>query len=309
MQRWPTFMSAFRHQTWVWLLLTVVIGTMLISCGRRTRPVPKGRVLPKTLNFKVRVRPEGALLSWLDRSLEPVELHGGELGFRLLVELISPRCLECEPVQNEELQLTEQQLRREFGQIFTLLPTRHEDVLYRVSIVTRFGRGENLPSPPLRFHPLVSLPAHQLHWEFPESAGFNDSPTAIARAGERPSQIPGATAVRLYWLRRSEGRFAVLGGAGPPVWRTRYFKANLYRRIIPPSVQPPESPAGWSYIPLNSKPISANFMEVPHPPKLGLNVQFSAGSRVEYQIRLVDQFGNEGPPSNTVAIAMDNEPR
>lgn len=65
------------------------------------------------------------------------------------------------------------------------------------------------------------------------------------------------------------------------------YRVNLYRRLPP---QP------WPPLPVNPQPVAGLFWLGPEPSAA------DGAEAVEYHMRLVDQQGNEGPPSAPVSI-------
>jgi hypothetical protein len=72
--------------------------------------------------------------------------------------------------------------------------------------------------------------------------------------------------------------------------RPIFYRANVYRRLVT---------APWPFTPLNGSPLTALEYLVQPPAADAKGGPGAAG----YTIRLVDEFGNEGPPAPPISFA------
>jgi hypothetical protein len=233
---------------------------------------------------RARLRPEAALISWL----EPTEAERRKFhdlkGYRLRVERLPLFCGECPPEGAWEISLAAAgpPTIQEGGRTYYPLPLDERPALLRVEVVTVFGSGANRPSLPLTVERRGPIPAPTLSWRW-------------ATGGDAADAAKGPRAVLFHWEARREGTEQVIGVDGRPRERQVFYRANLYRRV------PPDP---WPLAPLNPQPLEATQWIVP---PLTAALPARAG-REEYALRRVERTGAEGPPSAAVAIPLPARP-
>ncbi len=244
------------------LLISLALG----ACGRRTVPVPVGALLPVPGGLAAWQRESQALVSWRVLGEGVTGSQGGLEAFVLAIDRLPLNCRSCPADESRELALPlhVDSLVVEGGRAIYRFPLPAPAATWRIRIAARLGEGQGPFSAPVFLQTPASVPEHQLRW-----APAQDN--------------SGARGIRLYWHPRREKVVRILTKQGAMVAQDRYFRANLYRR---------EGKAPWPLRPLNIQPLRTG----------QLIVQAPGDKSVEYQMRLVDGFGNEGPASPTIAI-------
>jgi hypothetical protein len=256
--------------------LAVLLGTLVApgACGLKTAPRPLDRVLPPTDGVRTWQREGDAIVAWVAPGELQLTRYHGLRGFELWLQPRPLLCLECalpEP-RRVKLPASGAPLRQQGSSFFYALPLDAEVGQLTVRVSTRFGLGLGPPSPPAVLERAAAIPRPRLDWQW-------------AGAGA------GARSVLFYWQAVQERIVQVIGTDAQPRERTKYFRANLYRRL---------PPADWPPLPLNGEPLQTAHWVVPP-----LQAEFPPGTTDEgYSLRFVDQFGNEGPPSPEVLIPL-----
>lgn len=257
------------------LLIFLALG----ACGRRTLPVPVGSLLPVPGGLAAWQRESQALVSWRVPGVDSTGSQGGLEAFVLSIDRLPLNCRSCPADESRELALplheeTEsgsESLALEGGRAIYRFPLPAPAATWRIRVAARLGNGQGPFSAPVFLQTPASVPAHRLRW-----APAQDS--------------SGARGIKLYWLPRRERVVRVLTRQGAMVAQDRFFRANLYRR---------EGKASWPLRPFNIQPLRTGQLIVRAP----------GGRTVEFQMRLVDQFGNEGPASPTISIGAGAQRR
>ena len=249
------------------LLLAVVWGAVLGACGRRTPPKPVGSILPVPAGLVAWQRESQAQVAWRVPGKGEARAHEGLEGFVLRIERLPLNCPACAPDESRRLALPlhVESMVMEGGRAIYRFPLAPQPATWRFRVAARFGAGLGRESPPSLMDAPASVPVHQLYWE-PSRGGDSE-----------------LRAIRLYWKPRRESVVRTLTREGAMVEQDRLFRVNLFRRM---------EGAPWPLSPLNIQPLKTG----------GLTVQIPKDARVEFRMRLVDRFGNEGPASPIVAI-------
>ena len=238
----------------------------LAGCGRRTAPHPAGPSFPPTGAVKVWQREGRILVAWLMPASPVVQRLGGLDGFEVRVERLPLDCFACGPdsVQRVRLAPDAPELHVEAGRVFYGFPLPAEPAVWRITVRTRFEAGSGAPSTVKVLEGIARVPAPELEWSWAE--------------GATPSQASGD--VVLFWKQRRERIVQVISEGGVVANREQFFRANVYRR---------RSGEPWPFLPLNEEPLRVRRWTVPAA-RIGPDQP-----PVEFTLRLVDQFGNEGP--------------
>ena len=246
------------------VLLAVAAGA---GCGRKTAPRPMFEVLPTPGGLRAWQREGRALVAWPVPAGNTAAAHGGVEGFELLIERLPRDCPSCPPEQAREVELplASPELRVEGRRAHYGFDLPAGPALWRFRVAVRFDAGTTRPSPMVTLETPATVPAHGLSW------------------GRVPGRGKMPQAVRLYWRLRRERVVRVITGQGAMVEEERFYRANLYRRK-------PGQP--WPLRPINVQPLETGQQILPRP----------RDGPAEFTLRLVDQFGNEGPAAPPVLI-------
>ncbi|HUJ74913.1 MAG TPA: hypothetical protein VL359_08645, partial [bacterium] len=252
---------------WAWCGM-LALAVALCACGYRDAPVPQGRLVPPTSGVRAHFREQSLLVSWDVPSDDLTRRYGPVMSYTIVLREIPLACAVCPPVDTRTLNLASdsRNLIGEGGRLYLPL-TPPEPVNWLVSVRTRYLSVENADSDPVL------------------AQGQGTLPQATLR-GER---VPAGRSARLFWAARRERQVQVLTAGGGMEVRDYFFRANLYRRV---------PPAAWPIAPLNPEPLTTLQETVPLPPAAGSQEQ------VEYAMRWVDEFDNEGPLSAPVRISL-----
>ena len=251
----------------------VAMMLSLPGCGRRTDPQPAARTFPPTGAVKVWQRENRILVSWLMPASPVVQRLGGLEEFEVRVERLPLDCFACGPdsVQRVRLAPDAPGLRVEAGRVFYEFPLPAEPAAWRITVLTRFEAGSGAPSTVKLLEGIARVPAPELEWGWAEGAA--------------PSQPSGD--VVLFWKPRRERIVHVISAGGAVANREQFFRANVYQR---------RTGERWPFLPLNKQPLRVRRWTVPAA-RIGPDQP-----PVEFTLRLVDQFGNEGPVAPPVLL-------
>ena len=264
-----------------WALLALLLPVLAAgACGKRTAPLPIAGTLPVPAGLKAWQREARVMVAWRVAPREQAERHDGLEGFELLVERLPLNCPACPPDERRELALPLHERKPEHrnsgngahmlegGWAYFDFTPPPQPVTWRFRVAARFGAGTGRHSATVFLETPARVPAHRLMWE---QAG-----------GGKP--VEGFRAVRLYWRPRRERIVRTITSERVMVKQDRFYRVNLYRRA---------SGGAWPLRPLNVHPVETG----------QLVLRVADAEAVAFHLRLVDQFGNEGPPSPPVSIA------
>ncbi|MDH4122181.1 MAG: hypothetical protein OEV94_10790 [Deltaproteobacteria bacterium] len=262
---------------WSWW---VVAGCLLVpaGCGYKTPPHPDLRRIPPLTGVRIQQREDYALISWIRPSADLRGQWGEVMGYWLRIDVYPVDCETCSP-NTEQAFLPEgsDQVQAEFDRLFTLYRMRPTPGKWEFQISVRYSSGISDPSAKLPLGRLNQIPAHSVSWAW-ESPSNGSSRESTGRRN-----------LLLSWQPRREQVLRSYHPAETRETQVRYFRANLYRRI---------EGNPWPLAPLNPKPLDiyhwTDAIPTPDPTK--------PSPRVEYALRLVDQFGGEGPLSPVVQV-------
>ena len=275
-------------------MAVVLILVIVAGCGRRTSPRPLENFLPGVSRLMARQQGERILISWRGPSAQKSDRFSGLRGYVLHVEEFAfacgPATVRCASAATHEMDLPlgAPGLVWEAGRTYYYYtPSSNRDA-WRFRVSARLGDGMSLEASTGLVRGLNAIPVHTVRWEW--------AAAPIVVEDEAPAPIP---AVRLFWEPRRESIVRVMSDGGPPVERERFYRANVYRR---------RSGQAWPMKPINKDPVSKPFWidrvfkagdeELPGTPMMEL----------EYTLRLVDQFGGEGPSAEPIHVSMPHEP-
>jgi hypothetical protein len=244
---------------------------LLSACGLRTDPVPQSFLIPPTAEVNARFREDRILLSWQKPPLEETRKRGAVLSYSVSVRRLPLGCMDCRPITRQDVWLgaNSPELIVENEMVYFQWVPSGEPTQWLIQVRTRFEAGESALSKPVVVEGVANVPAHAL----------------ASEAAPRGRQM------RLYWTSRQERTVLVLTTGGGQVERPVYYRVNVYRRY---------PPAPWPLSPLNSSPLETLQFPVTPP---AASARGGPG-QVEYAIRLVDSFGNEGALSEPVSFAL-----
>jgi hypothetical protein len=245
------------------------------GCGLRTGPQPLTRFVPAPSNLSLRVQDKQVLVSWSVPPPALISRYGAVEEYELELARLPLGCPECRPEWERSLELRPggAPLMLEGGSAYYRFDPPPAPATWRARVRTRFRRASSPFSAPRLLEGLSAIPRHSLHAE------------PLADGG-----------VRLFWEPHRERIIQVLTTGGGQVERALDYRVNVYRR---PVSQP------WPETPLNGAPLTATqlLLSQTAPDAMG------AAGKVEYTLRLVDQFGNEGPAAEPVSAAPKGDLR
>lgn len=242
------------------------------GCGRKLPPQPILQITPGAV--RAWQREGSAIVAWpLPSPAEAAHLGGLE-GFQLRIARVPARCLACPPSETRELELEMGaggwRVEERWG--FHSFPLPERPSLWRFSVATVYGHGATTHSPIVVLEAPARIPAHALDWEWVEQ---NEKAPAVRR-------------VRLFWEARRERIVRIIKKEGGMVESERFFRVNLYRR---------RPRRRWPMRALNARPLEVRQVVLALPPAEGRSRQVW-----QFTLRLVDQFGNEGPAASAVTL-------
>jgi hypothetical protein len=253
-------------RNWPWIGICIVVG-VLGACGFRNDPVPVSTAIPPTEDQRARLREDRILISWRLPQQGLVRQRGAVRSYEAIVRHVPLACMDCRPEFDRRIVLTgtSPDLTVENQTLYYLWKPEGAPVQWLIQMQTHFQFGDSRVGSPVIVEGANDTPAHALSSE----------------------PVQGSRQVRLYWKPRQERLVHVVTSGGGHFERPVFYRANVYRRF---------PPAPWPFTPLNGAPLDAVEYLVQPP------VSRSKGGpdRVEYTIRLVDRFGNEGPAAPPV---------
>ncbi len=253
---------------WTWTCMAVVL---LSACGLRTDPLPQSFMIPPTQDVRARFREDVILLSWQQPALEETRKLGAVQYYGVSVRRLPLGCAECSPLSRQDMRLRANSpgLTVEGQVVYFQWVPAGEPTQWLIQVRTRFEAAESAPSKPVLIEGVSSVPVHALAYE----------------------AMPNSRQVRLYWEPRQERTQWVLTPGGGQVERPVTYRVNVYRRF---------PPAPWPLSPLNPAPLEALQYLVQPPASSAIG----GAGQVEYSIRLMDSFGNEGALAPAVSLSF-----
>lgn len=277
---------------WACICALLLAMAAVNACGRRTPPMPVDTILPVPSGLVAWQREDELIVAWRINPGEiasqpakrpdgegnaagsgkfeaPGQTHGGLEGFVLRIDRFPLNCISCPPEESRKLALPLHAGSMEFkkGRARYRFPLRSQAATWRFQVAARYGDGLGRASAAVLMDTPASVPAHRLQWE----------------PSRREASSLGR-AIRLFWSPRRERVLRTLTKDGVMVKQDRFFRANIFRRV---------GSAPWPLRPLNIQPLKTGQLTLRVPTNIP----------TEFQMRLVDQFGNEGPASPSVLIA------
>ncbi len=254
----------------------VLLAAAVAGCGRKTAPRPV--LLAAAPLVKVWQRDRQAVVAWAMPSGAALLKFDGLAGYVLAWKRFPPLCFACDAVEEVELRLVAGHgiFRTEAGWAYYRMPLPEQPADWHFRVATRYGSGATPFSPVALLLGRVDIPAHTLAWKLAPLARNAAGKGAIFRR------------VQLHWPLRRERIVHTVSKQGSPVEHEEFFRANLYRRI-----------AGrpWPFWPMNQEPVEGPQRIVSLP----TGTRGNPAPRIEFFLRLVDQFGNEGPATPPVS--------
>ena len=257
-----------RCARWTWTCMAL---GLLSACGLRTDPLPESFLIPPTAHVQARFHEDHILVSWEKPPLEETRKRGAVQSYNISVRRLPLDCIDCRPIaqQNAWLSANSPDLIVENDMVYYQWLPSGEPTQWLIQVRTRFESGESAPSKVAWVEGVANVPVHELAYEM----------------------APNGRQVLLNWVPRQERTLLVLTPGGGQVERPVYYRVNVYRRY---------PPAPWPLTPLNPDPLQTAQFTVTRP---SASLRGGLG-QVEYAIRLIDSFGNEGPLSEPVSIAL-----
>lgn len=257
------------------LLVALAVAAALGACGLKTPPQPLSEVLPATSGVQAWQREGDVIIAWNPPSPSSKARYGGLRGYALWVQARPLLCPDCPPEspRRVHLQAGDPALHAEAGRVFYRWPLGPQAGQLSLRVSTRYGIGQGPASPVVRVMRAGAIPVPALHWRWVGG------------------QAGGARAVQFYWPAVQERIVQVIGSDAVPREQVLDYRANLYRRV---------PPAAYPLLPLNPRPLTTAHFIVP-PLQSG---PASATGAEAYELRFVDQFGNEGPPSPEAQVPL-----
>ena len=249
------------RRTGPWIGICIAVG-VLSACGFRTNPIPATETIPVTADQRARFRDDSILISWKVPEPGLVSLRGEVKSYEVILRELPLACIDCPPVSTRHVVLTSGNpyLTLENPTLYYPWKPAGPPAQWLVQVQTHFQSGDSLLGTALLVAEPNETPAPPLSFE----------------------PIKSSLQVRLFWQPRQERVVHVFTSAGGHYDSPVYYRANVYRRL---------PPAPWPFTPLNPAPLDALEYLVQPP-----SSRARGGPDVsEYTIRLVDEFGNEGP--------------
>jgi hypothetical protein len=240
---------------------------MLGACGFRNDPIPATTVIPPTDDQRARYREDRILISWRQPQPGLVRLRGAVQSYEVVVRHMPLACTVCRPETGRRIVLASNgpDLTVENQTVYYPWKPDGPPMQWLLQVQTHFQFGDSAMGAPLIVEGVNDTPVHPFSSEV----------------------LRGSRQVRLFWQPRQELLVHVVTSGGGYYDRPVYYRANVYRRF---------PPAPWPFTPLNGAPLDAvEFLVQPPASK-----SKGGPDQVEYTLRLVDHFGNEGPPAPPV---------
>lgn len=254
------------------LLAALALALLAGGCGYRTPPRPLSEVIPPTADVRAWQRGDDVVVAWAAPDRARQGRYDGVTGYVLVIGIEPLLCPQCPPGEPRTVAVAgdDPALVAQGGTLYYHLPWPADAGRLRIQVRTRYGLGPSPPGKAVVVERAGDIPPPELHWR---------------RVGGGGASAP----LQFYWEARRERIVQIIGADGRPRERIVHYRANLYRRTPP---QP------WPPAPLNGRPLTETAWQVA---SLGASLPPTVPGE-DYVLRYVDQFGNEGPPSEPVRI-------
>ncbi|MFI5399680.1 MAG: hypothetical protein ACHQZQ_01340 [SAR324 cluster bacterium] len=211
---------------------------------------------------RARFREDRILISWRVPDPGLVRLRGAVQSYEVIVRQVPLACLECRPQAAQHIVLNRDSpdLTVENPTVYYQYAPQGPPAQWLIQVQTRFQSGNSRLGNALLVAESNETPVHSFSFE----------------------AIKSTLQVRLFWQPRQARVVHIVTPEGGHYDRPVFYRANVYRRL---------PPAPWPLSPLNSTPLDTVEYLV-QPPASGAR---GGPDLAEYTIRLVDEFGNEGP--------------
>ena len=273
-----------------WVVLITLWGFIVAGCGLKTPPAPKmNDAQPIEIGFVTRLVDNQTVASWWIPSPTSTADRGGVKEFTLLAQSYPTSCPVCpaEFRQKWTLDPDDPKLHREGSRAYYVLEIPELVALWRVQFAITYRNGMVVRVPETELATPVYVPAHKIQGQWLTLPTIQLGATANGKA-------LGDTVVshqlRLFWADRRERVVRILSPKVAPTERELFFRVNLYVR---------EPGAQWPFTPINITPLSRGQWIV-NPGKTA--PVYPKSAKLQYTLRLVDQWGNEGPAAPPFSI-------
>lgn len=242
----------------------------LAGCGLRTAPQPLSAGIPPPQELRAWMRDTQVVVIWKSPPERLARAWDGLAAYRITRARLPLGCPDCPPLEAREdvVRLDSEEIAQHQERTVFRFTPGGPPATWSIRVSMDFRKGASPLSPPVLVDTTAGIPAGELHWERVEGA-------------------QGRSAIRLYWNARRERIVQIITPGGGREERDLMYRVNLYRRL------PPQR---WPPLPVNPQPVAGLFWLGPEP------FASDGAEAVEYHMRLVDQQGNEGPPSDPVSI-------
>lgn len=265
-------------------VVAIVLATAIAggSCGLRTNPQPLSSRIPPPQDVRIWTRDSQIIVGWRNLSDRLVERWEGLERYRITLVRMPLGCIECRELERRELSLPPDDKSVTKGKDLTIyqFTPKGAPSTWSAQVRVDYSAGSSPDSQPATVDAVGNIPAESLRWEpaTPEMLGSDGKP-----------------GIRLFWNVRRERVVRIVTPGGGQSSRDLMYRVNIYQRL-------PTKP--WPPLPTNPIPIEGQFWIGPQPVVLA-----EPDARVmEYAMRLVDQFGNEGPASEPITIPIAKGP-
>ncbi len=261
-----------------WVAGAAVLALWTAGCGLRTAPQPLSDRITPPQGLRAWNRDREVIVAWAAIPDRVVSRWAGIQGYRLSLARLPLGCVDCQPIESRELALVpgSAELMAESGSLLYRFSPPGPPATWRVRLRVRYNQGTSTDAGPLFVDPVGDIPLPILQWE---------------RVGPQVLGTNGKPSIRLYWNARRERIVYVLTPTNAHMEQELLYRVNLYGRV---------PPAPWPELPFTGQPLTGLWWIGPEP----FFLNDPTAKSVEYRMRLVDQLGNEGPPSDPVSIPI-----
>ena len=293
-----------RIRVFVWPLLLLLCWSVLLgACGFRNKPKPIREVeLSDVRDFRVHLVENKAVSSWWLPSQDLIERHGPVQKYVIFTQRFRLGCVQCPPEDENTRSLTVEDERLHLDGLrayyaFEIVPA---PMLWRVRVGVQYETGAFLLAPWASFKAPVDIPQHTLQSDWvwlpgsKQAQGITSDKEPATKAsgppkqpnkknGDPPTQF---NKLRLFWEPRRDRLDRIIKLGQTPTEREVFFRVNLYAG---------KENEPWPLMPLNPTPFHGSQWII-HPGETF--PVFPPEAKLKFMLRLVDQYGNEGPISN-----------